>query len=115
MGLKELIFKKEPKMVKVGIADCNGIESYVDEKTLTKSTLYGLQLRAQANRQRCALVYKAEVSEALDAKVKEALADKKFETALRLIKAGAQVKLEDSPAAAEHWKLIPNAKLDAFF
>jgi len=102
-------------VIKVGIADCHGIESYIDEKRLTKSTLYTLKLRAQANRQRCALIYKAKVSEELDAKVNEALKNKKFETALRLIKRGAQVELEDSPAAKEHWKLIPNAKLDAFF
>ena len=102
-------------MVRVGIADCHGIESYIDETKLTKSTLWTLQMRAQANRQRCALVYKAEVSQELDAKVNKALANKKFETALRLIKAGAQVSLEDSPASKEHWKLIPNAKLDAFF
>ena len=102
-------------MVKVGIADCHGIESYIDETKLTESTLWTLKLRAQANRQRCALVYKAEVSEELDAKVNKAIKNKKFETALRLIKREAEVKLEDSPAAIEHWKLIPNAKLDAFF
>ena len=102
-------------MIRVGIADCYGIESYIDEKRLTKSTLWVLKLRAQANRQRCALIYKAKVSEELDAKVKEALAKKEFETALRLIKKDAQVSLEDSPASIEHWKLIPNAKLDAFF
>lgn len=102
-------------MVRVGIADCHGIESYIDEQKLTKSTLWVLTMRAQANRQRCALVYKAEVSEELDAKVKKALANKKFEAALRLIKKDAKVILEDSPAAKEHWKRIPNAKLDAFF
>jgi len=100
---------------RVGIADCRGIESYIDEKRMTKRTLFILKLRAQANRQRLALVYQAEVSKELDAKVNKALANKKFETALRLIKRGAQVSLEDSPAAKEHWKLIPNAKLDAFF
>ena len=102
-------------MIRVGIADCHGIESYIDQKKLTKSTLGVLKMRAQANRQRFALVYKVEVSEELDAKVKKALANKKFETALRLIKRGAQVSLENSPASKEHWKRIPNAKLDAFF
>ena len=102
-------------MIRVGIADCHGIESYIDEKRMTKPTLFILKLRAQANRQRFALVYKAEVSEELDAKVKKALANKKFETALRLIKKGAKVSLENSPASKEHWKRIPNAKLDAFF
>jgi len=102
-------------MIRVGIADCHGIESYIDEKRLTNSTRWVLKLRAQANRQRCALVYRAEVSKELDAKVNKALANGKPETALRLIKRGAKVSLEDSPAAKEHWKLIPNAKLDAFF
>ncbi|GAH50750.1 unnamed protein product, partial [marine sediment metagenome] len=78
-------------------------------------TLFILKLRAQENRQRHALVYRAEVSEELDARVKKALKNKKFETALRLIKRGAQVSLENKSFAKEHWKLIPNAKLDAFF
>ena len=102
-------------MIRVGVADCHGIESYIDEKRLTKSTLWILKMRARANRQRLALVYKAEVSEELDARVKKALANKEFETALRLIKRDAKVSLEDAPASKEHWRLIPNTKLDAFF
>ncbi len=102
-------------MIRVGIADCYGIESYIDEKKLTKSTLGALKMRAQANRQRYALVYKAEVSEELDARVKKAMKNKKCATALRLIKKEAQVKIESSPASIEHWKRIPNEKLDAFF
>jgi len=102
-------------MIRVGIADCHGIESYMDEETVTKTAMWVLTMRAQANRQRCALVYKAEVNKKLDALIQKALANKEFEIALRLLKGSAKVSLEDRPTAKEHWKLIPNAKLDAFF
>ncbi len=101
-------------MVKVGIADCRGIESYRDAATISNTDMWRLTMRARANRQRLALVYKAEVSEKLDALIQKAIANKEFEIALRLLKGSAKISLEDSPAVKEHWKLIPNAKLDAF-
>lgn len=114
-----------------GLADANGIESFVEDldimasdvflsdedKKSKNSQQFAMCLRAQANQQRHAVVYRVlldtEDSDAVESLIK----DSKFADALTLVKEKAkEVQLgtygTTKRAAEKNWNMIPNPSLD---
>ena len=99
-------------LVKVGIADAHGIESYapIDKKSISL-----LMLRAQLNRQRHAVYYEAVVSPESDKKIQSFLNKKDYIGALKTLKKVAlEIRLGTTGMSnvQESWDMIPNPKLD---
>ena len=92
-----------------GIADAHGIESFQPRKKLDAQQVAFWNMRAQANRQRHALVYFAKLDKSTESKVKDLLDKEKWEEALATIKADS-----DNVIMTNHqsWQMIPNAQLD---
>lgn len=108
----------------IGIADAHGLESFVparrfnlEEESFTLDTpaIAFMNMRANANRQRHSVVYKADLSPA-DADVINSLyAEGDYISALNELKSRARsVSLIKSPGAEKSWGLIPNPDLDPF-
>jgi hypothetical protein len=94
----------------VGIADCHGIESFTPEEGAS-SKMGAFFLRASLNRQRHAVLYKADLDEEAVAAVNARLKDQDFTGALETLKDKAEsVSLPDSQVKS--WDLIPNPVLD---
>jgi hypothetical protein len=111
-----------------GIADAHGLESFISlpEKVLeaelvgqngTKSAnelVNMLYLRAQANRQRHAVVFRVEVDDADAQAIKWLMEGERHAEALKKLKKCAkQVELGKFPGMKKSWRLIPNEDLDA--
>jgi len=99
-------------LVKVGIADAHGIESYAP---IDKKNIAMLILRAQLNRQRHAVCYEAVVSPEGDKKIQSFLKKKDYIRALKTLKKVAlEIKLGVTRMSnvQESWDMIPNPKLD---
>jgi len=105
--------QNEKKLIKIGIADCHGIESYLDKQG-NRQNLPILVLRAKVNRQRHAVVYEVEISKEIDEKIEHLIKQGNHKTALQILKKEAgKVKLADGMGNVEKsWELIPNSKLD---
>jgi len=112
----------------VGIADCHGLESFiqftnqyvVDLLMGTKkinSTLSMMKFRAQANRHRWAVVYRVDL-EIIDVEKIQKLQDSgKYKEALMELKIKAKmVELEKGNGinAEKFWNNIPNDDLDPY-
>jgi len=114
----------------IGVADCHGLESFVPvaEKAL-EAELDGengqfavsllasrFAVRAQANRHRHAVVYRAEVSEADAKKIKRLLYGKgKYADALiKLKQCAKEIEVGKYPGMAKSWRMIPNPELDPY-
>jgi hypothetical protein len=127
----------------VGIADCNGIESFIKEPDMSdaddadrlaelgldepgagnkmrkgwSNTVSTLQMRARANSQRHAVVYRVKLNTEDSDQIEELLADGEYTSALDMLK---QVALETQIArgtginAEKAWNMIPNPDLDPF-
>jgi len=116
-----------------GLADANGIESFQedidpmaaevffdkDERKKVQNYQFAMVLRAQANQQRHAVVFRALVpdtdGDAIDALVKKG----EVEKALIMLKEKAKSVLFAThgttlSAAKKNWKIIPNPDLDPF-
>ena len=99
---------------KFGIADCYGIESYLDVKK-KKKVLAFMQLRAEANRQRHAVVYEVEVLPAVDRKIRGLLKKKDWVNSLKVLKKEASmVSVMKRAGMKNSWGMIPNPKLDPY-
>ena len=103
-----------------GIADCHGIESFVQFESASKNMdMFAFYLRAQANRHRHAVVYIVGLKEKDASKVKEILEEKKDpKTALVLMKLRAVTIEFPKREVAEYknsWSLIPDDKLDPYW
>ena len=110
----------------VGIADCNGLESFIPvdfDKAISKLTntpktdpTHILVIRAQANRQRHAIVYRANVKFDDAKKIQKYFNEGKYELALMELKVKADnVELASGLGNVEKsWNLIPNKDLDPF-
>ena len=97
-----------------GIADCYGIESYLDVKEKEKTLNY-MVMRARANRQRHAVVYEVEVTEEVNKKVQKLLRVKNWAMALVALKENALVVSVAKGAGMEKsWGMIPNPELDPY-
>lgn len=113
-------------MIYFGLADCYGIESFINftnqsavdclAKTHTVEHYLGmLSVRANANFQRRAVVFKVHISEE-NAKVIENLLKTDIELALKYLKSTAkEVQIEKGSHHKEWWESIPNKKLDPFY
>lgn len=127
-----------------GIADCNGLESFIKEPSLARSQnldrLHGLGLsdvsgkddpdkkafggnlnmmimRCRFNDQRHPVVYRVKLSEAAAGMVDDMLTDGDYEGALRFIKDTAeevQLARGGTGNAEKRWKNIPNRDLDPY-
>lgn len=128
----------------VGLADCNGIESFFEEPDMSEADDYEklaelgfedfveqakkirsgwsqkvgmLKLRAGANSQRHALVYRAKLRKSDASEIEEMLENGKYVEALEYLK---QIAIEVQLAKIgglnleKAWKLIPNPDLDPF-
>jgi hypothetical protein len=108
----------------IGIADCHGLESFIpaldfniEEETFSLNTpaIAFMNMRANANRHRHSVVYKADVSQE-DVSVIDALMKRgEYVQALEELKSRARgISLVKSPGAEKSWRLIPNPDLDPF-
>lgn len=102
----------------VGLADCYGIESLfqVGETHIRgkqKQDLSMLNLRAEANRQRHALVFKVRLTDESAEMVEKLLEEQKSRRALLMVKRLAK-KVWIHRGQEKSWKLIPNPKLDPY-
>jgi hypothetical protein len=127
----------------VGLADCNGIESFIKEPDMSDaddadrlaelgldepgagnklrkgwSNQVGmLQMRARANSQRHAVVYRVKLNQEDADQIESMLTDGEYTEALALLK---EVALETQIArgtginAEKAWSMIPNPDLDPF-
>lgn len=105
-------------VTRVGIADCHGIESYLDatelEKEENRNTFGMMLLRATSNRQRHAVVYMAALTKRDDKIINMALKEGTWDVALNHLKATA-IKVsfpECHESTKRSWKMIPNSDLD---
>jgi len=95
-----------------GIADAHGLESFIPKGEMKKDTLIFLYLRAQANRHRHALLYRAILIKE-DAKEIEILfKNKEYAKALKLLKQKARKIFIPKTFNVKSWYLIPNSMLD---
>lgn len=95
-----------------GIADCHGLESF-NEHTDTRAQ-YIMSVRANANPQRHAVVYEADMKRD-DASLVVQLCEENPETALKFMNSQAvEVRVVGGERAAKLWKNIPNPKLDPY-
>ena len=121
--------KKDTKKIKivpttqyVGKADANVIESFRPISN-NKADLAVLYLRAQANRQRHAIVYSVKLSDNMICKIEKHLKKHNYENALKCLKRCCtkdyegqylEQKANIKSSSAESLKLIPNPKLDPY-
>ena len=98
-------------MIRVGIADAHGIESYLPAGDAKVGIL---SMRASLNRQRHALVYSIEVDEVQDEIINNFINKKDFMGALRYIKAFVK-NISVQKGYQKSWKLIPNHDLDPWY
>ena len=104
--MKNIIYK--------GIADCHGIESFVldSDKEASEQILYQ---RAEANRQRHAIMYKVEVSQKHAKAIEQQIKLGKYTQALNVLKAFAvrwYFPQGKDGMYTNSLNLIPNPKLD---
>ena len=95
-----------------GIADSEGIESFMplDEADSQQTAMW--TIRAAANSQRFAIVYKAELDNETATNVKRWLKEENWVNALRAMSSGIkQNKLEAEATNKKYWKTITNASL----
>lgn len=116
-----------------GLADSNGIESFVEDldtmasdvflsdedKKAKNSQQFAMCLRAQANQQRHAVVYRVLLDTEDSDVVESLIKDSKFADALTLVKEKAkEVQLgtygTTKRAAEKNWNMIPNPNLDPY-
>lgn len=107
-------------VTRIGVADCHGIESYNPEPVEPvseeqKNAFFIMKLRATSNRQRHAVVFRAELTAELDEQVKAYLKEGMWESALALLKQNAlKVSFPECSTKSyeKSWRLIPNPDLD---
>jgi hypothetical protein len=102
-------------MIRIGIADCYGIESYLEKEKLPDKELFIFQIRADANRQRHAVLYVVDVTSEVDREMNKLLKDCKFDEALEYLKVHAtsiSFPANRKDAYFNSWKLIPDKRLD---
>lgn len=99
---------------KFGVADCYGIESYLDAEKDEKAMGY-VSLRGGANRQRHSVAYYATVPKKTDQLVQQLLRAKDWEGALSALKEGASsLSLMKGAGMKKSWGMIPNPDLDPY-
>ena len=99
-------------ITRFGIADAHGLESYTDDASAR--TLLALQLRAECNRQRHAVMYRAAINQIADDRIVGLLANQDYDGALKELKRSAQISFPTrfSSLYKKSWSMIPNPSLD---
>lgn len=106
-----------------GIADAHGLESFQPVKfnpdyegfEVDPRELSMMMLRANANRQRHAVVYQADLPVQSCREIQKLFDEGKLDQALVKLKEEAKsIKIAKSPGAEKSWNLIPNPDLDPF-
>lgn len=116
-----------------GLADCHGVESFIDDVDSLVANMFldekdnkgrdaqqfAMCLRAQANAQRHAVVYRVLIEEDTAQAVQSLIKEGKYTDALTMIKEGAdEVQVgtygTTKKAAEKNWKMIPNPDLDPY-
>jgi formate-dependent nitrite reductase cytochrome c552 subunit len=95
----------------VGIADAHGIESWNRIEDTSSQDRAMRQIRVNANRQRHAVYYEADVPEEHAKEIEEMLGKSQWETALLHLKKHAE-ELRGVRGQDKSWELIPNPDLD---
>jgi hypothetical protein len=108
----------------IGIADAHGLESFIPAReynaeeerfTTNNKAIAFMSMRANANRHRHAVVYKADLDREAADVVYDLIEKGEYPEALSHLKANAnEVGLIKSPGAEKSWGLIPNPDLDPF-
>lgn len=108
----------------IGIADAHGLESFVPAReynaeeerfSMNNKAIAFMSMRANANRQRHAVVFKVKISSENADEVFDLLDQGEYAEALTKVKDSAdEVALVKSPGAEKSWNLIPNPDLDPF-
>jgi hypothetical protein len=117
-----------------GLADCHGIESFVhdiddtsaalffndDDKKEKNSKQFAMCLRAQANQQRHAVVYRAAIPQSQIDVIESLIKAGDYTSALNEVKScSKEIMLgtygTTKSAAEKNWKMIPNADLDPYY
>ena len=109
-----LPIKKSAKHIKeyCGIADCHGIESFMEYPNKNAGIL---EIRALSNRQRHAVVYVVRLEDADAERIRGYIADEKYEAALHELKMRAvnsECLLSGGGNVKDSFEMIPNPKLD---
>lgn len=117
-----------------GLADCHGVESFVHDiddaladlfyndgdKKEKNSSQFAMCLRAQANQQRHAVVYRAAIPQSRVEGIESLIKGGDYEGALKEIKdCSTEIMLgtygTTKAAAEKNWKMIPNLDLDPYY
>jgi len=127
----------------IGLADCNGIESFIQEPDMSdaddadrlaelgldkpgagnemrkdwSNTVSMLQMRARTNSQRHAVVYRVKLNTEDSDQIEELLRDSEYTTALDILKREAlvtQLARGTGVNSEKAWNMIPNPDLDPF-
>lgn len=93
----------------LGIADAHGLESLIEER---KVSLVILQLRAEANRHRHAVVYRVVLPEEEAEIIRQELGKDPVSALMRLKEA---LGIEVEKKFVRSWKMIPNHSLDPYW
>jgi len=108
-------------ITRYGIADAHGIESYVLDSTEEPKPKFPnslvFSIRAECNRQRHAVYYRAVVDVKTDDKINKLIRKRKFIEALKVLKEKAkEVSFPErySDFYTKSWKMIPNSSLDPY-
>lgn len=101
-------------IIKIGIADAHGIESYTHKTD--EPTYFTLRLRASLNRQRHAVCYEAIISEKTDRCINALIEKHDFVGALIFLKEHAiSISLASGMGNVQKsFDLIPNSDLDPY-
>ena len=97
----------------VGTADAHGIESWNRIEDTSSQDRGMRQIRVNANRQRHAVYYEADVSKADAVVIEDLLEKERWEAALLYLKENAD-PLRGVKGQEKSWALIPNPDLDPY-
>ena len=97
----------------IGIADCHGIESLHEKDSVTSFERQCQIIRANANRQRHAVYFEADLDKPALKIINEHLQEENYDLALEWLKR-LNVELRSLPEHQSSWELIPNTKLDPY-
>tara|TARA_R110002167_G_scaffold157986_3_gene353073 strand:+ start:243 stop:554 length:312 start_codon:yes stop_codon:yes gene_type:complete len=97
----------------IGLADCHGIESMQLKEDTSSQDRMMRMMRANANRQRHAVYFEADLDNPAEKIITEALRRGNCSMALEVLKQ-MSVELRSEEKYTNSWELIPNPKLDPY-
>lgn len=97
----------------IGIADAHGIESLHEKDSCSSFDRHCRIIRANANRQRHAVYFEADLDKSALKIINNYLDESKYALALEWLKR-LSLELRSLPEHEESWELIPNVALDPY-